>query len=119
MRFIIDAQLPARLSKTLCDHGHDSIHTLDLPEKNRSSDHFIAEFADANNRIVVSKDADFTALKLLSGRPGRLLLVKTGNLANSRLLLLFEANLEVIEKLFESFEIVEISQTVIAGGNSD
>lgn len=67
MKFIVDAQLPSRLSEWLCDKGHDSVHTLDLPEKNRTVDHFIADFADENDRIVVSKDADFTALKIING----------------------------------------------------
>ena len=119
MRFLIDAQLPRRLSEWLCDKGHDSIHTLDLPEKNKSSDHFIAKFADENDRIVVSKDADFTTLKLLAGMPKKLLLVKTGNLNNTPLLWLFEKNLAVIEKLFVTFEIVEISKTMVGGGNLD
>lgn len=119
MKFIIDAQLPLRLSKWLCDYGHDSIHTLELPEKNRSGDHFIAAFADNGDRIVVSKDSDFTALKLLSGSPKKILLIKTGNLTNTPLLQLFEANLHVIEKLFASFDIVELSQTLVIGRHLD
>jgi len=119
MKFIIDAQLPLRLSKWLCDYGHDSIHTIELPEKNRSGDHFIAAFADNGDRIVVSKDSDFTALKLLSGSPKKILLVKTGNLTNTPLLQLFEANLHVIEKLFASFDIVELSQTLVIGRHLD
>ncbi len=119
MRFIVDAQLPSRLSKWLCSQGHDSIHTLDLPEKNRTGDHFIADFADENGRIVVSKDADFTALKLLAGKPKKLLLIKTGNLNNTLLLQVFNANLDVIENLFLSFEIVELGRTMVVGGYPD
>ena len=115
MKFIIDAQLPLRLSEWLCDSGHDSIHTLELPEKNRSGDHFIAALADENDRVVVSKDSDFTALKLISGSPKKLLLIKTGNLTNTPLLQLFEANLNIIERLFASFDIVELSQTLVIG----
>jgi predicted nuclease of predicted toxin-antitoxin system len=117
MRFIVDAQLPSRLSKWLCVRGHESIHTLDLPAKNRTDDQVIADFADANDRIVVTKDADFTALKLLAGKPKKLLLIKTGNLNNTALLRIFEANIDLIEKLFTSFEIVEVSKTMIGGGN--
>ena len=119
MRFIVDAQLPSRLSIWLCDKGHDSIHTLSIPEKNRNGDHLIAAFADDDHRIVVSKDADFTALKLLTGKPKKLLLIKTGNLNNTLLLRIFETNLDVIEKLFVSFEIVEVSKTMVGGGNLD
>ena len=119
MRFIVDAQLPLRLSKWLCGRGHDSIHTRDLPEKNRTRDHFIADFADENNRIVVSKDADFTSLKLLTGKPKKLLLIRTGNLNNRHLLQIFQTNLDLIEKLFVTFEIVEVTKTMVGGGNPD
>lgn len=117
MKFIVDAQLPSLLSKWLCDQGHDSIHTLGLPEKNRSGDHFIADYADENERIVVSKDADFTRLKLLAGKPKKLLLVRTGNLNNTLLFQIFSTNLDIIEKLFLTFELVELSKTMVVGGN--
>jgi len=38
MRFLVDAQLPRRLSDWLNKQGHDAIHTLDLPRANRTSD---------------------------------------------------------------------------------
>jgi len=38
MKWLIDAQLPRRLSVKLNSLGHDSIHTLDLPEGNESTD---------------------------------------------------------------------------------
>ncbi len=38
MKFIIDAQLPRRLSYFLREKGFDSIHTLDLPKGNKTSD---------------------------------------------------------------------------------
>ncbi len=117
MRFLVDAQLPPSLSKWLCGQGHDSIHTFDLPEKNRTADHFVADFADDTDRIVISKDSDFAALKLLTGKPKKLLLLKTGNLNNRLLLQIFETNLDLIEKLFVTFEIVEVSKAMIGGGN--
>lgn len=57
MKFLIDAQLPARLARHLHEAGHDAIHTLDLPGQNRTTDAEIARLADAEDRIVVSKTA--------------------------------------------------------------
>ena len=37
MKFLVDAQLPSRLAQRLVAAGHDAIHTLELPEGNRSS----------------------------------------------------------------------------------
>ena len=41
MNWLIDAQLPRRLSDRLRELGHDAIHTLDLPDENRTKDNEI------------------------------------------------------------------------------
>lgn len=38
MRFLVDAQLPAALAALLSAAGHDSVHTTELPDGNRTSD---------------------------------------------------------------------------------
>jgi hypothetical protein len=38
MKFLIDAQLPRRLAHQLRAAGFETIHTLDLPQGNRTSD---------------------------------------------------------------------------------
>lgn len=90
MKSLIDAQLPARLARRLNDAGHDAIHTIDLPESNRTSDTEIIRIADSQARIVVSKDRDFRDSHLLVGTPARLLVVSTGNITNGYLLALFD-----------------------------
>ena len=87
MKFIIDAQLPKSLSDFLNAAGFNSLHTLELPEMNRTGDNAITAKADIEGRIVVTKDADFLDSYLLFGKPAKLLLVKTGNIPNSDLLL--------------------------------
>ena len=62
MKFIVDAQLPARLAKWLQTQGFDAIHPLDLPDKNLTSDVHIIELSTLEERIVISKDYDFSAL---------------------------------------------------------
>ena len=59
MKFIVDAQLPKLLSDLLNNRGFDSIHTLDLPNKNSTSDKEITEIAFNEKRIVITKDNDF------------------------------------------------------------
>ena len=85
MRFLIDAQLPRRMADWLKRAGHDAVHTLDLPDGNRTTDAGIAAFAEYEDRVVVTKDADFVDRHLLNGRPGKLLLVSTGNISNAGL----------------------------------
>lgn len=98
MRFLVDAQLPARLARLLNEHGHDATHTSELPKANRTSDDEIAATADAEDRVVVSKDRDFRNSHFLKGSPRRLLMVRTGNVSNNDLFVLFETNLERIVK---------------------
>lgn len=67
MRFLVDAQLPYRLVNALAEFGHDTIHTLDLPDGNATSDREVASAADRDNRIVVTKDGGFRESHLLNG----------------------------------------------------
>ncbi len=45
MKFLVDAQLPKVLAEFLCGKGYAAIHTLDLPDKNRTTDKQIIEIA--------------------------------------------------------------------------
>lgn len=108
MRFLVDAQLPARLARALTDAGHDALHTTDLPDGNRTTDAQIAVLADQDGRVVVTKNRDFRDGHLLSGSPRRLLVVATGNITNTALLALFAANLDAILTALDEVAFVEI-----------
>lgn len=109
MKFLIDAQLPARLARQLIDSGHDAIHTLDLPEQNRTADAEISRMADIEDRVLVSKDRDFRNSHLLRGTPGRLLVVSTGNITNRDLLALFDEHLDAVVAAFEGAKLVQLT----------
>ena len=113
MKFIIDAQLPKSLSDFLCEKGYDSIHTLELPHKNKTDDNQIISLSLAENRIVVSKDNDFLESYLISKKPAKLILVKTGNIKNSLLITIFDRNIESIIKSLSDNSLVELTQTEI------
>src|SRR5438477_3876521 len=85
MNFLVDAQLPRRMTVWLAAAGGNAIHTLDLPDANRTTDEQINDVADRDRRVVVTKDADFVDSHLLRGRPARLLLISTGNISNRAL----------------------------------
>jgi predicted nuclease of predicted toxin-antitoxin system len=109
VKFLIDAQLPRRLASLLIAAGHDVIHTLDLPNANRTTDAEINAIAAAEQRIVVTKDQDFVDSLLLANEPERLLWVTTGNIRNDALIALFTANLATIEAAFAQGRYVELS----------
>ena len=110
MRFIVDAQLPRRLARWLNARGHDVLHTLDLPEQNRTRDADITALASREDRIVVTKDADFVNSHVLQNRPPKLLLIATGNLRNDDLERLLERNMPTIELALSHGNFVELSR---------
>jgi predicted nuclease of predicted toxin-antitoxin system len=84
MRFLIDANLPYRLAKSLKDKGYDIIHTDDLPNKDKTKDSEIRKISIDQNRIIITKDSDFLDSHLIHGIPSKLLLVTERNCSDSR-----------------------------------
>jgi predicted nuclease of predicted toxin-antitoxin system len=97
----------------LRDAGHDTIHTLDLPDRNRTTDAEIDELSIRDRRVVITKDTDFVNSFLLFGRPYKLLLVTTGNIANADLERLFVAQIPAITTAFESYDYLELTQNAL------
>ena len=116
MKFLIGAQLPARLAEFLNRAGHDAVHTIGLPDGNRSTDSQIAQRADTDGRVVVTKDQDFRDGHLLGRSPRQLLVVATGNLSNNALLSLFELHLDAIVSALDEADFVELYQGALALG---
>lgn len=90
--------------------GWDAIHTLDLPEKNRTADSFIRRIADEEQRIVVTKDDDFVKDHILLGSPAKLLFISAGNIANAELILLIEKHHAFVEQGFITHDWIEIGK---------
>jgi predicted nuclease of predicted toxin-antitoxin system len=113
VKFLIDAQLPVRLATYLSRAGHDVVHSSALPDGNRTSDQVLADIADVDDRVMVTKDCDFEISHTLRRSPRRLLLVTTGNIANSALIGLFENSLAVIEQELSSADYVELTSDAV------
>ncbi len=111
MKFLVDAQLPRKLAVLLQSFGHDVLHTLDLPDANRTSDSRINELSISEQRVLITKDADFVNSFLISQVPYKLLLVSTGNISNSSLIGIFEDNLTAIVLAFTTCHFVEITRS--------
>lgn len=109
MKFLIDAQLPATLAHVLQSGGHDAIHVSALPAGNRTPDPEIARVADAEGRVVVTKDRDFRESHLLARTPQVLLIVTTGNITNHELMALFGKHLDAITNFLGRAAFVELS----------
>ena len=66
MKFLIDAHLLKRMVSWLTAAGCDTKHTLDLPDKNLTTDAQICDLSELEERIVISKDADFVDSHILA-----------------------------------------------------
>lgn len=109
MKFLVDAQLPIALCDLIKKKGFDCIHTTDLPLKNLTPDSSIIAVSKKEERIVITKDSDFYHSFILKREPHKVLFVRVGNLRLSKLIELFDKNLENIIKKFKSGSMIEIT----------
>lgn len=101
MKFLVDAQLPPGLCAWLSERGHGARHVHDvLP--GQTPDTEIANMADRDGLILMSKDEDFLALRL----PDRFALVwlRCGNTTNRALTIWLGARWAALSKLLEDQE---------------
>jgi len=110
MRFLVDAQLPRRFCGWLAEAGHEAVHTLELPHRNQTTDNEILDLAEREQRIVVTKDDDFVQSFLITGRPARLLLISTGNIANDKLEKIVRGHVLEIIEAFEAASFIELGR---------
>lgn len=113
MNFLVDAHLPRRLTFHLRAAGHDVVHTLDLPNKNRTTDEEINALSVQEQRIVITKDSDFVDSFLVVRKPYKLLLISTGNITNAELEALFVPAIPQIVAAFGSHDYIELSRTAL------
>ena len=109
MKLIVDAQPPVKLCEILKQIGLESIHVDELPKGDETPDKEIAEFADIENLIVVTKDFDFYHSYMALGKPKKLFLIKTGNLKNRQLFDLIRNNALVIMNALNKNSFIELS----------
>jgi predicted nuclease of predicted toxin-antitoxin system len=113
VNFLIDAQLPRRMKQWFAAAACDAIHTLDLPDRNRTPDEALNDLAAQEGRIVVTKDADFVDSHLLARRPAKLLLVSTGNISNEDLEKLIKPLLPQVLLEFRTNSFIELGRAGI------
>lgn len=113
VKFIVDAQLPRGLRGFLSEAGYDAIHTIDLPEQNRTPDQVINALSVAEERVVITKDTDFYYSHILYGRPYKLLLIRTGNIRTRDLCELVKRQLPTIVASLRDHSLVELYRSSV------
>jgi predicted nuclease of predicted toxin-antitoxin system len=97
----------------LASAGCDVTHTLDLPDANQTTDEQINDVAGREQRVVITKDADFVDSHLLRGRPPKLLLISTGNISNRDLEALIMPLIPDIVRELGAHSFLELGRTGI------
>ena len=110
MKFLIDAQLPKKLSQFINEKGLESIHTLDLPDQNSTSDAKIIQLSLDNKYIVITKDQDFWDIYKQKAEPYKLIYLTVGNLSTKDIIQLFEKNFSTIIESIAKSDVIEINQ---------
>lgn len=113
MKFLVDAQLPPSLAQRLREAGHDTLHTIDLPQGNRTPDSTIAFMCTYEGRILITKDKDFVNSFTLTHQPSKLLLISTGNISNQALESLVLSHLAAITNALSLDDFVEVMRTAV------
>ncbi len=78
MRLLFDQNLSHKLVERLADAFPDSLHVRNIGMRS-STDTAIAKFAIQHGLTIVSKDADFLALRFVLGEHIRMVWVRLGN----------------------------------------
>jgi predicted nuclease of predicted toxin-antitoxin system len=109
VRFLIDAQLPPALTKLLRLLGHHADHVVDLGLES-ASDAEIWRFASENGAIIVTKDEDFRALRILREDGPAIVWIRIGNTTTPALISSLSTTwAEIVEALERGEPIVEVT----------
>lgn len=95
MKFLIDANLPARLAQVFIEAGHDCVHMETLLPR-YSPDTKIAHIANDIDAVIVTRDADFVEFSRAGVVKVPVLLVRVGNLRRAALAATFRTRLSKI-----------------------
>jgi predicted nuclease of predicted toxin-antitoxin system len=85
VNFLVDVNLPPRLSAWLSARNHQAVHLADL-DSLRAADSTVWTAAIDRGAVIVSKDTDFYELSMVQGGPPQVLLLALGNCSNDDLL---------------------------------
>jgi predicted nuclease of predicted toxin-antitoxin system len=101
VKFLVDNQLPVALAEHLRKRGHDCQHVSDIGLAT-ATDIDICRHADADERVIISKDEDFLYLASRPGATTRFLWVRLGNCRTVTLIAAFEKFWPMIESSLEA-----------------
>lgn len=102
MKFLCDVHISYKIVKHLRSLEIETFHVNEILDKWHTKDEDICEYADVNDLIVLSKDADFRSSFLINHTPKKLIKINLGNISTTTLQKVISENLPAIHKLYSS-----------------
>jgi predicted nuclease of predicted toxin-antitoxin system len=100
MKLLFDENLSPKLARRLADLFPDSTHVRDVGLKT-ADDPVVWAYAQNNDLMIVSKDADMHDRSLIFGYPPKVVWVKLGNCSTSDVESLLRREFAAIKKFYE------------------
>ena len=111
MQFLCDVHISYKVVRHLRTLGFETTHVNEILDKWHTKDSDICAYADENDFIIITKDADFKNSFLIRGTPNKLVKVNLGNISTSALISVISENLPAIQRLYLSKKfMVELDQ---------
>jgi len=108
MRFLVDAQLPPALARSLAERGHTAEHVYDIG-LHTADDPVLWDYAVSAGAVIITKDEDFALRRTLMDAGPAIVWLRRGNTSRRELLAWFEPLLPtVIDLLSRGEPLVEI-----------
>ncbi|MBU0489686.1 MAG: DUF5615 family PIN-like protein [Bacteroidetes bacterium] len=89
MKFLCDVHISYKIVRHLISLGFEAIHVNQILDKWHTTDKSICEYADLNDYVVITKDADFRDSYFISATPKKLIRIGLGNVSTNELLNIF------------------------------
>lgn len=99
MKFLCDVHISYKLVRHIGLLGFKSIHVNEILDKWKTKDSDICKYADKNDFIVVSKDADFRDAHFVNKTPLKLIKINLGNIPNKDIEKIFSENISAFQRL--------------------
>ena len=101
MKLLLDQNLSPRLVEALKELYPESLHVSHI-DLQQSTDQMVWDYAKTHQLIIVTKDADFSELSMLSGFPPYVVWIRRGNCSSRDIEHILRAYAQSIHALTQS-----------------
>jgi predicted nuclease of predicted toxin-antitoxin system len=110
MKFLCDVHISFKLVNALNQLGYECVHVNNILDKWFTKDEAITKFADKNDYIIITKDADFRNSFFINRTSKKLLSINSGCISNDDLITIITECMHKIEDASQSNQnfIIEI-----------